>query len=185
MQCHIASELLSVQLDSHLAEEEQEALQRHLAGCAQCRQELAWMERADALFQGVTLATPSPQLAEAIMARVQRRAASTAMLRGGMIVLLAAIVLLGVVLVPLAAFYGPLAVSASPATVSALVGVIVRMAGILLTLLQAGYLVLRAIVASPGIAALVVYAVGAAALALWWVRIVAGPGTSTLRRRTG
>jgi len=186
MRCRIASELMSARLDSRLTEEEEEALRHHMAGCARCRAEWSWVRHADTLFHGVTLATPSPLLADAIMARIQRRAAWMAMLRGGMILFLGVVILLGMVFVPMAAFSGPVAtVSNSPATVSVVIGVIVRIAGILSTLLQAGYLVLRALVSSPGIAALVVYAIGAAALVLWWVRVVAGPDTVTLRKRTG
>lgn len=186
MQCRIASERMSLHLDSRLSESEEEALHRHVAGCARCRAEWSWLQRADALFDGVTPATPSPMLAGAIMARVQRRAAWMAMLRGGIILFLGIVIILGMVFVPMAAISGPVAtVSNSPATVSALVGVIVRIAGILATLLQAGYLVLRALVASPGIALVVAYALGAAALALWWVRVVAGPGTLSFRKRTG
>lgn len=185
MQCLIASELMSVRFDSHLTEKEEETLQGHMAGCKRCRAEWSWVQRADALFEGVPLATPSPLLAERIMARVQRRAAWMAMLRGGMILFLGIVIILGMVLVPMAALSGPVAtVSSSPATVSALVGVVVRIVDILLTLLQAACLILRAVVASPGIAALVAYALGAAVLALWWVRLVAGPGTLTLRKRT-
>ena len=185
MQCRIASEFMSVRLDSHLTAEEEETLQRHLAQCARCRAEWSWVQRADALFEGATLATPSPLLAEAIMARVQRRASWMAMLRGGMILFLGIVIIVGMVFVPMAALSGPVAtVSNSPATVSALVGVIVSIAGILSTLLQAAYLVLCAVVASPGIAALVVYALGAAALVLWWVRVVAGPDSLTIRKRS-
>lgn len=185
MQCHIASDVMSARLDCQLSGEEEETLQRHLAGCVQCRAEWAGLQRADAFFQGVTLAAPSPLLAGAIMARVERRATWMALLRGGMILSLAIVIILGMVLIPMAAFSGPVAtVSNSPATVSALVGVIVRIAGILSTLLQAAYLVLRALVASPGIAAVAVYALGAAALVLWWVRVVAGPGSLTIRKRS-
>lgn len=186
VQCRIASEFMSVHLDSQLTEEEEGALQHHLQGCERCSAEWSWMQRADALFAGVTMATPSPLLAEAVMEKVQRRAAWMTMLRGGMILSLLIVVLLGMVFVPLAAFSGPVAtVSSSPATVSALVGVVVRIAGILSTLLQAAYLLLRAVVSSPGVAALVAYALGAAALALWWVRVIAGPGSVAIGERTG
>lgn len=176
---------MSARLDSQLTGEEEEALQRHLAGCARCRAEWAWLQRADALFAAPPPAVPSPQLAGAIMAKVQRRATVMTMLRGGMILFLGVVIILGMVFIPMAAFSGPVStVSDSPAMVSALVGVIVRIAGILSTLLQAGYLVLRAVVASPGLAALVVYALGAAALVLWWVRVVAGPGSLTIHKRS-
>lgn len=176
---------MSERLDHQLTAGDEETLQRHLANCARCRAEWAWMQRADALFQGAALATPSPLLAEMIMARVQRRAGWMAMLRGGMILFLGIVIIVGMVFIPMAAFSGPVTtVSDSPATVSALVGVIVRFAGVLATLAQAAYLVLRAVVASPGIAALVAYALGAAALVLWWVRVVAGPGALTTRKRS-
>jgi len=144
------------------------------------------MRRADALFQGVTLATPSPLLAGAIMARIQRRAAWMAGLRGGIILFLGVGILLGMVFVPMTALSGPVAtVSNSPATVSVVIGVIVRIAGVFSALLGATYLVLRAVASSPGIVALVAYAIGAAALVLWWVRLVASPAAVTIDSRAG
>jgi len=182
VQCHTASEYMSARLDSQLTGEEESVLEQHLAGCARCRTEWAWLQHADALFAGPPLATPSPLLAQNVMARVQRHATRMTMLRGGMILFLGIVIILGMVIIPMVALSGPMdTVASSPATVSALVGVIVRIAGILATLAQAAYLVLRAVVASPGIAALVVYALAAAALVLWWVRIVAGPGSLTMR----
>ena len=121
MQCREASELMSLRFDSDLSLDEEEALRGHVSGCERCSAEWAWMQRADALFEGVTMAAPPPMLKQAIMARVQRRAAWMVMLRGGMILFLGIVILLGLVIVPMAAFSWPVAtVSNSPAAVSAI-----------------------------------------------------------------
>lgn len=185
MQCREASELMSLRFDSDLSLEEEEALRGHVGGCDRCRAEWSWMQRADALFEGATMVAPPPLLKEAVMARVQRRAAWMVMLRGGMILGLGIVILLGMVMVPMAVFSWPVStVSSNPAAVSAIVGAFVRIAGILATLLEAAHLVLRSLASSPSIAMVVLYALGAAGLALWWLRVVAGPGALSFRKRS-
>lgn len=70
---HPRSERLSAYLDGDLAAGERALLERHLAGCAQCRDELAGLERVRAWLAADTVAAadePSPSELAAIQARI-------------------------------------------------------------------------------------------------------------------
>jgi anti-sigma factor RsiW len=51
--------LLSALIDGELPEQDMAAVQRHLAGCPQCRQRLEALQRSDAMLRGLESLTPS------------------------------------------------------------------------------------------------------------------------------
>lgn len=173
MRCREASEWMSLQLDSLLAEEEAQALRSHLAACAGCRAEWERMLRACELLEDVEFAAPSSALAARVLARIRRRELRSAFLRGGAMSLLGLAVLVAAGIVPLVSTLG-MALS-NPTTVHALVGFAVHAVDILSTLAGAVELVLDAVFAVPTFLVLVGYVVITGALALAWMRLVSQP----------
>src|SRR5512147_1755259 len=70
MSCQEKFESLSAYLDGELKGAELEAFRKHLAGCADCRRELAEQETLWALLGEVRADAPSPDLTGRIMRQV-------------------------------------------------------------------------------------------------------------------
>ena len=170
MSCLKASELMSLRLDAPLSEEEDRALQNHLANCEACSEEWEKMQVACALFEDVEFASPSAVFQERILSKIGRRNTWTSIQRGGGIFFLSLIVLI-------ALGFGPLMnlvtmASENPSFVRALAGLVAGGIAILGTLLDAVELILRAMLAGPYWLILVGAVAVAMTLAFGGVRLV-------------
>jgi predicted anti-sigma-YlaC factor YlaD len=184
MQCLEASELMSWRLDGTLTSEQDQVLDAHLATCESCRVEWKLMQRACALFQAPEMALPPPMFAQKVMGRIQRHEARLAVVRGGMTIFLAIVILGAVCIVPLCSL--PVStVLNNPSVVSVFVGVIVRLFDISGTLWRAVGLMLRATLASPGWLVLLAYVALAGGVAFWWARLVTRPVALDVKRESG
>jgi len=174
MHCQRASELLSERLDILLDDEEDRALDRHLAICQRCASEQRNMEIVSRLLDDAGDVEPPPLLASCVMARVHRHKRRMAALRFGLLALVAVVVCLAVCVTPLLTPGPPLSrVMSRPALVSALSGVAARVLDLLRTLLGASQLITKAFVAGPWLAGLIGVVALAAILVPVWARTVA------------
>ena len=124
MQCHIASELMSLRLDALLTAEQERQLEHHLGCCADCQHEWVALLEAMALFEDPEWMAPPTDMTQQVMQRIHRRSLWASALRSLALLLLAGAVLLAIGLVPAATLLG-VAVG-SPSVFSALVSMIVR-----------------------------------------------------------
>lgn len=81
MICRDFSLLYSAQLDGHVAEHDQIALQRHLRECAVCRRCAAQMRSLRDDLRALAAPLPSPELTEEIQKRLRQVAAARAQVR--------------------------------------------------------------------------------------------------------
>lgn len=183
MRCREASERMSLRLDSALAEGDEQALREHLAGCESCAAQWQMIQRVDALFAQVDLASPPPAFAQQVMGRIQRRSLGLSIVRHGLLLLLGLIILSALTLGPLLAPQSPLATLLhNPSILNALIGTLVRLVDILRTLLRAMGLVWGAILSSPCWIVLLGCTLSVGLLALWWLRLVARPAQPVTQR---
>ena len=176
MRCLEASELMSLRLDSALAEGEEQVLREHLAGCESCAAEWQMMQRVGTLFAQVDLMPPPPTFTQQVMGRIRRRSVWLSIMRHGLIFFLGLIILSAL---SLSLLVGPqsllVAILGNTPLVNAFVGALVRLVDILGTLVRAIGLIWRAIISSPCWMVLAGYLLVAGLLALWWLRLVARP----------
>jgi anti-sigma factor RsiW len=184
MHCLDASELMSLRLDSALADGQEEALREHLSGCQACAAQWEALQRVSCLFEHADYAAPSPVFLRKVMARIQRRAAWLSVLRHGLIFFLGLVILSAVCLGPLLALRSLLlSVLGDTSMVNAIVGVAVRMVDILNTLARAMGLVLKALFSGNGCVVLLGYLLVAGLLAACWLRLVARPAGQMSQER--
>jgi anti-sigma factor RsiW len=141
MQCHEASEWMSLQLDGLLSPEEAMRLQQHLERCSDCWLEWRQLQAASALFEQAAIEPAPAEFTAQVMARVRRRSRWLSLVRGGTLILLGLSILLAIGWAPLAALTGLFA--ESPAALRALVSVVATAANIGGTLASACMLVLE------------------------------------------
>jgi len=70
MNGHEAREIMEDRLDGELADEEQHALECHLAECDECRRQFDEMSAVDRWARSLKPASPGPDFTERVMARV-------------------------------------------------------------------------------------------------------------------
>jgi len=176
MQCLTASELMSLRLDAALSEEDERELDAHLSTCPVCQHEWELMQRACQAFVGVDMAEPSPQFTAQVMERVQRRAVWMTVLRGGLSLLLVAVILTTLAVIPLRAVFSMSeTVAGTPALISTVVGAVVSLGDVLRTLCQAIHLVMQSLFASPTWLAVLGYLIVCGIVALGWAKLVLLP----------
>lgn len=73
-ECDEFGEELSALLDGELLPEREASVRAHVAGCADCRAELAVLERVDPWLARVAAPEPSARLADALRARIAAEA---------------------------------------------------------------------------------------------------------------
>ncbi len=184
MLCHEASKLESQRFDTGLAPEDGAALDEHLRDCPACCQAADGFVRLDALMSGAWTAAPTPLFAQRVMVRVQRRRRWLAILRVGVLVLLAGALATGLILLPLSSAASPAGGLASNSPViSALAGLLVRCGGLVTLLLGVGSSLRQGLLASPGYLAIAGLLAVAVAVALVWLRTV-NRASLALARRT-
>jgi len=173
MRCLEATRLMSLQLDSLLAEAQERALRGHLSTCGACRAEWERMQSLDLLLAGSELSNPSPMFSTKVMARIKRHRMWVIALRRGGVFCLVIIVLLALGIIPL------MAVSAialgNPSIVHVLVGALLSIFEVLGTLLRALQLLLRALLSGPSLFILMGCIALAVSLTLGGVRLVVRP----------
>jgi anti-sigma factor RsiW len=170
MQCHTASEWMSLQLDGLLSPEEAMRLQQHLETCSECWLEWRQLQAASALFEGAGREPAPVEFTVRVMARVRRRSRWLGLVRGGALMLLGLAILLAIGWVPLAALTGLFA--ESPAMLRALVSVLATAANVGATLASAFVLVLGRLFSGYGGLILVGCVLLIGVLAIPWVKLV-------------
>jgi len=183
MRCREASELMSLRLDSALAEGDEQTLREHLAGCESCAAQWQMIQRVDVLFAQVDLASPPPAFSQLVMGRIQRRSLGLSIVRHGLLLLLGLIILSALTLGPLLAPQSPLTtLLRNPSILNAFIGTLVRLVDILRTLLRAIGLVWGAILSSPCWIVLLGCTLSVGLMALWWLRLVVRPAQPVTQR---
>ncbi len=163
---------MSLRLDGALSDDEERALDAHLAVCAACSADWAHMQSACDAFSALTLAEPPAQFAARVMQRVQRRSRRLSLARAGLSVLLVALMLSTLFIAPLRALFSITeSVSSVPALISTLVGAIVGVASVAGTVLGALQVVLKALISSPTWLVLAGYLAICAVVAVTWARL--------------
>lgn len=180
MQCLDASELMSLRLDQDLVLQDEEALQAHLAECADCRQAWALMQRAHALFDDVVMRAPPLDLTSRVMARVRQRDRKMRLWRTGIVAFVGLLVTAALAIAPIMTLVNT--ATENPLVVNALLGVATRVLGVAGTLLGAMATFARALATRPGGLYVVGYLVLAAGLLVGWLRIVMRPPSHAYER---
>ena len=167
--------MMSLQLDSELHPQEEQALRKHVLTCHSCQAEWEAIQRACALFRSPTFAAPPLDLSSRVMTRIRRHESQLAILRNGVVLLLGVVILTSFCLsFWLMAAPSVESVLDNAPLVSAMATIVVGVGTTLVTLLRAVALVAQAVVAGPGSIGLLGYVAVAGALAMWWVRLVWG-----------
>lgn len=171
MQCLKASEIMSLRLDKMATQEEEQALEAHLATCRDCQMTWQRMQRACAIFDSAVFVDPPPLLAQKVMNRIHRRAAWRAILRGSAISLLGLLVIAALVFVPFLITPSSLTLT----FVNLLWQSIVRVGVVLVTLMRALMLVLQLLLGGKNGLILLAFFVAACGITLGWLRLIANP----------
>jgi len=167
---------MSLRLDAILSEEDERALVAHLSTCPVCRREWELMQSACQAFVGVSMAAPSPQFTARVMERVRRRSVWLILARGGLSLLLVAVILTTLAIIPLRAVFSVSeTVAGTPSLLSTLVGTVVRLGDVLRTLCQAIHLVMQSLLASPTWLAVLGYLVICGIVAVGWAKLALLP----------
>lgn len=184
MQCHEASELMSLRLDADLQEAEELALHEHLAGCDHCASEWQLFQRLDLLLAQEGLVAPSSSFARRVMGHIRRRSVWLSLARGALLLLLGLVILSALASSWLIGSRSVLmALLSNTPLLNALVGALVRLLAILSTLAGAVRLFWRALLSSPCWVVLAGYTILAGLLTLWWLRLIARPARAVSRQR--
>ena len=180
MRCHRATELMSLRLDTMLEEDERLELDAHLADCALCQETWAAMRQVSMLFASAPMVAPMPGFASRVSERIARRqsrkqlVAGYVVLAGGLLLLLA---------LPLTYLAGPIstvgrAVAQQPEMVSDGLGLLARLGNIAGSLLEACWLLARAVFGVMPMTFLAPCVLLAGALVVYWTRLISGRGVS-------
>ncbi|MBN1402350.1 MAG: zf-HC2 domain-containing protein [Anaerolineae bacterium] len=171
MQCHKASEWMSLQLDGLLSPKEALALEQHVETCDDCWLEWQQLRAVSVLFEQVALEPAPAEFTAQVMARVRRRSRWLSFVRGVALMLLGLAILLAVAWAPLAALSGIF--SESPAVLRALVSLVTSVANLVGTFFSAIRLVLWSLFGGYGGLVLAGCVVLVMLLAVPWVKLVA------------
>jgi predicted anti-sigma-YlaC factor YlaD len=173
MQCSRWGELMSLQLDSLLKPGQVQELQGHLAQCQSCREQWETMSWLSSMLAAEPLATPAPDFASKVTARLEKRAARRQRLYSSIAVCVGSVGLWA------AAAVAVLLVSTvlvDPSMRTVLVEVVLslgRNALSFLTVLgKALWSVVYAVVTRPAGLLVLGYGLVAMALAAFWTRVV-------------
>jgi len=183
MRCPEASELVSQRLDMALSAGDDAALTEHLSSCRECDLEAEMLSRLEMLLSSARPVAPTPQFAQRVMTRIERRRRWLGIARGSVVLLLAVTVCISVFLLPLTSPSSPVGgLARSSPLISAMVGLLVRLAGLASTLLGAGTSMGQAVLGASGYLALVGVMLLAGLLAILWLRAVSRASLSIARR---
>ncbi len=171
MQCLKASEIMSLRLDKMTTQEEEQALEAHLATCRDCQITWQRMQRACAIFDSAAFVDPPPLLAQKVMNGIHRRTIWRAILRGSVFFVLGLAVIAALVLIPF--LISPS--SLTPTVINLLWESTVRMGMVLATLIRALMLVLQLLLGGTNGLILLAFFVAACGVTLGWLRLVTNP----------
>lgn len=171
MQCLKASEIMSLRLDKMTTQEEEQALEAHLATCRDCQITWQRMQRACAIFDSAVFVDPPPLLAQKVMNRIHRRAIWRSILRGSVFFVLGLAVIAALAFIPF--LIAPS--SLTPTLVNLLWESLVRLGMALATLIRALMLVLQLLLGGTNGLILLAFFVAVSGITLGWLRLVANP----------
>ncbi|MHB1295682.1 MAG: hypothetical protein ACYC4R_11885 [Anaerolineae bacterium] len=176
MQCPEVTELMSLSLDMPLEAHDEEFLQEHLAACHDCTQTWMRMQTLSSLLAAAPAIPAPPLFTQAVLERIQRRETWGALLRRSTLLIIGLFVLAtaGTFLV---AGISSLAwqILGNPSSADTFAGVFLRLADIIGSIVRAATLVPRTVLIGTNPALVVAYIAAAAALVLWWVKLIARP----------
>ena len=178
MRCQRATELMSLQLDDMLDHAERIELDAHLSSCALCQETWAAMRKVSMLFAAAPMVAPAPGFARRVSRRIARRQSRRQVVAGYMVL---AVGLLLLMALPLTYLAGPLstvgrAVAQQPEMVSSSLGLLARLGNIVGSFLEACWLLTRAVLGAMPLTFMVPCALLAAALVVFWTRLISGRG---------
>ena len=171
MQCLKASEIMSLRLDKMTTQEEEQALEAHLATCRDCQVTWQRMQQACAIFDSAVFVEPPPLLAQKVMNRIRRRVIWQTILRRSIFFVLGLAVVAALVFVPFLITPSNL----TPTVVNLLWGSIVRVGMVIATLMRALLLVIQLLLGGKNGLILLAFFVAACGITLGWLRLVTNP----------
>ena len=181
MQCQQATEWMSLRLDNLLDQEEQRALDAHLATCPDCRKTWAAMQRISAMLTSAPEAIPAPDFTARVMGKIAERRSRKQLIAGYTVLTLGLLLLLAL---PLSYLLGPLSWASKSGTLSAIWGeapsLVVRIASIATSFADACALLLKAILTVTPKFILVAVALVSSVLTVLWIRLISGPQKNIL-----
>jgi anti-sigma factor RsiW len=167
---------MSLRLDDLLVEEEQRALDAHLATCPDCRQTWAALQRVSAMLMSAPEMLPAPDFTARVMGKIAERRSRQQLVAGYTVLTLGLLLLLAL---PLSYLLGPLSWASKSGTLSAIwseaPSFAVRIASIASSFADACALLMKALLTVTPKFILVAVALLGSALTILWIRLISGP----------
>lgn len=172
MRCQQVHEWMSLKLDGQLPAGEAQALEAHLAACAECAETWAQWEEIAGLFVEAPMVEPEHDLAPLVLERLRRphpaRIAASAMAVGMGLALLSVLIM-----APLVTACGMAVTTAqTPGLAGMASGVLANLVRTVAVVVEGVRLVLRAVLTPRSLALVAAYACLAVAALAGWLRVV-------------
>lgn len=179
MRCLEWREKMSLRLDGRLSAADEMLLDDHLASCPACAEEWQRWQEVDCLFRTAPAVEAPVDLAERVLARLKPAPSPRALVGSFALLALGAVALLAIYLVPvvLGALQWGVDGDRAASAFLALLGLGVRVLQVCLTLADGCRLFCWALLSSPSMAVILVYAFVALLALGVWLRLVIKPAS--------